>query len=117
MPFPKNSVARSGGAQADVDLTVARTLRHRLFVRAGQNHAGQGAIITNVVLFVVNVIVGDAMTIRLGLSPRAVFDRLAAVHVCSSSTSGVRRIRSTCSRCDRTEMERTWGTRFFVKCP
>lgn len=34
-------------------------------------------VISNVALFLINLIVGDAMTLRLGLSPKAVFEQFA----------------------------------------
>jgi len=78
-------------------------------------------IITNVVLFVMNVIVGDAMTIRLGLSPQAVFEHFAVwqpfTYMFLHSTGGVGHIlfNMLALWMIGTELERTWGTRFFVK--
>src|SRR4029453_18440750 len=68
-----------------------------------------------------NVIVGDAMTIRLGLSPQAVFEQLALwqpfTYMFLHSTSGVGHIlfNMLALWMIGTELERTWGSRFFVK--
>ena len=78
-------------------------------------------IITNVVLFVLNVIVGDVMTLRLGLSPQAVFEQLrvlAAVHLhVPAQHGGIGHILINMLSLWMfgTELERTWGTRFFTK--
>jgi membrane associated rhomboid family serine protease len=78
-------------------------------------------IITNVVLFVLNVIVGDAMTLRLGLSPQAVFGQLALwqpiTYMFLHSTGGFGHILFNMLSLWMigTELERTWGTRFFTK--
>jgi len=78
-------------------------------------------IITNVVLFVLNMIVGDAMTLRLGLSPQAVFGQLAlwqpVTYMFLHSTGGVGHIlfNMLALWMIGTELERTWGTRFFAK--
>jgi membrane associated rhomboid family serine protease len=78
-------------------------------------------IISNVALFVLNVIVGDVMTLRLGLSPQAVFGQLALwqpfTYMFLHSTSGIGHIlfNMLALWMIGTELERTWGTRFFVK--
>jgi membrane associated rhomboid family serine protease len=78
-------------------------------------------LITNIVLFVLNVIVGDAMTLRLGLSPQAVFEQFALwqpfTYMFLHSTSGFGHIlfNMLALWMIGTELERTWGTRFFVK--
>jgi len=78
-------------------------------------------IITNVVLFVLNLIVGDAMTLRLGLSPQAVFEQFALwqpfTYMFLHSTGGVGHvlINMLSLWMFGTELERTWGTRFFTK--
>ena len=78
-------------------------------------------IITNVVLFVLNAIVGDAMTIRLGLSPQAVFEQWALwqpfTYMFLHSTAGIGHIliNMLALWMFGTDLERTWGTRFFVK--
>jgi membrane associated rhomboid family serine protease len=78
-------------------------------------------IITNVALFVLNLIVGDMMTLRLGLSPQAVFEQLALwqpfTYMFLHSTSGVGHIliNMLALWMFGCELERTWGTRFFVK--
>src|SRR6187431_925674 len=75
-------------------------------------------ILTNVVLF---VIVGDAMTIRLGLSPQAVFEQFALwqpfTYMFLHSTGGFGHILFNMLGLWMfgTELERTWGTRFFTK--
>lgn len=77
-------------------------------------------IITNVIAFVLNLIV-DVMTIRLGLWPKAVFEDLALwqpfTYMFLHSTSGVGHllINMLSLWMFGTELERTWGTRFFVK--
>ncbi len=78
-------------------------------------------IITNVALFVLNLIVGDVMTLRLGLSPQAVFEQLALwqpfTYMFLHSTSGIGHIlfNMLALWMFGTELERTWGTRFFAK--
>ena len=78
-------------------------------------------IIANVVLFVLNVIVGDAMTIALGLSPQAVFTQLALwqpftyMFLHSTSSLGHILFNMLALWMIGTDLERTWGTRFFVK--
>ncbi|MFA5910098.1 MAG: rhomboid family intramembrane serine protease [Vicinamibacterales bacterium] len=77
-------------------------------------------IITNVVVFVINLIV-PAMTLRLGLEPRAVFEDFAfwqpITYMFLHSTSGVGHILTNMLSLWMfgTELERTWGTRFFTK--
>jgi membrane associated rhomboid family serine protease len=78
-------------------------------------------IIANVVLFVLNMIVGDVMTLRLGLSPQAVFQNFALwqpfTYMFLHSTGGVGHIliNMLALWMFGTELERTWGTRFFTK--
>jgi membrane associated rhomboid family serine protease len=77
-------------------------------------------IITNVVVYLVNLIV-PAMTLRLGLEPRAVFESLALwqpfTYMFLHSTGGVGHIliNMLALWMFGTELERTWGTRFFTK--
>ena len=78
-------------------------------------------IITNVVLFALNVIVGEAMTISLGLTPQAVFEQFAlwqpVTYMFLHSTGGFGHIlfNMLALWMIGTDLERTWGTRFFVK--
>ena len=78
-------------------------------------------IITNVVVFVMNLIVGEAMTMRLGLAPQAVFGQLAFwqpfTYMFLHSITGVGHvlINMLSLWMFGTELERTWGTRFFTK--
>jgi membrane associated rhomboid family serine protease len=78
-------------------------------------------IVTNVVLYVINLIVGDIMTLRLGLSPQAVFEQLALwqpftyMFLHSTSSMGHILINMLALWMFGTELERTWGTRFFTK--
>ena len=78
-------------------------------------------IITNVVAFVLNLIVGPVMTLRLGLSPQAVFEQFAFwqpfTYMFLHSTSGFGHILFNMLGLWMfgTELERTWGTRFFIK--
>ena len=78
-------------------------------------------IITNVVAFVLNLILGEVMTIRLGLSPQAVFEQFALwqpfTYMFMHSTSGFGHILFNMLSLWMigTELERTWGTRFFTK--
>ena len=78
-------------------------------------------IIANVVLFVLNVIVGEAMTIALGLSPQAVFTQFALwqpftyMFLHSTSSFGHILFNMLALWMIGTDLERTWGTRFFVK--
>jgi membrane associated rhomboid family serine protease len=78
-------------------------------------------VIANVGLFLINMIVGDAMTIRLGLSPQAVFEQLAVwqpiTYLFLHSTGGLGHIlfNMLALWMFGTDLERTWGTRFFIK--
>ena len=78
-------------------------------------------LITNVVLFFMNMIVGDAMTLRLGLSPQAVFEQMAlwqpVTYMFLHSTGGIGHIlfNMLALWMFGTDLERTWGTRFFTK--
>jgi membrane associated rhomboid family serine protease len=78
-------------------------------------------IITNVVAFVLNLIVGNVMTLRLGLSPQAVFEQLSLwqpfTYMFLHSTGGFGHILINMLSLWMfgTELERTWGTRFFTK--
>ena len=78
-------------------------------------------IITNVVFFVMNLIVGEAMTMRLGLEPRAVFEDFAFwqpftyMFLHSITGFGHVLINMLSLWMFGTELERTWGTRFFTK--
>ena len=78
-------------------------------------------LITNVVLFFMNVIVGEEMTRSLGLSPRLVFEHAALwqpfTYMFLHSTSGLGHIlfNMLALWMFGTELERTWGTRFFTK--
>ena len=78
-------------------------------------------LITNLALFVLNLIVGDAMTLRLGLSPQAVFEQLAVwqpiTYMFLHSTGGLGHVlfNMLALWMFGTELERTWGTRFFTK--
>jgi membrane associated rhomboid family serine protease len=91
------------------------------FGPGGMTPAVKLLIITNVVLFLLNMIVGDAMTLRLGLSPQAVFEQLAVwqpfTYMFLHSTGGVGHILINMLSLWMfgTELERTWGTRFFTK--
>ena len=78
-------------------------------------------LITNVALFFLNAIVGDVMTIRLGLSPQSVFEDGAlwqpVTYMFLHSTRGLGHIlfNMLALWMFGTELERTWGTRFFTK--
>jgi hypothetical protein len=67
------------------------------------------------------MIVGDAMTISLGLTPQAVFEQFALwqplTYMFLHSTGGVGHIlfNMLALWMIGTDLERTWGTRFFVK--
>lgn len=76
-------------------------------------------VIANVVVFFLNLIVGDVMTIRLGLSPQDVFTRFALWQPLTymflhGSVSHVL-FNMLALWMFGTELERTWGTRFFTK--
>jgi membrane associated rhomboid family serine protease len=77
-------------------------------------------ISVNVAIFFLNVIV-PAMTLRLGLLPAAVFEQLAlwqpVTYMFLHSTGGFGHIlfNMLALWMIGTELERTWGTRFFVK--
>jgi membrane associated rhomboid family serine protease len=78
-------------------------------------------IVTNVIAFVLNLIIGPIMTIRLGLTPQAVFEQFALwqpfTYMFLHSTSGFGHILFNMLSLWMigTELERTWGTRFFTK--
>lgn len=78
-------------------------------------------IIANVALFVINMIVGDMMTLRLGLSPQAVLEQFAlwqpVTYMFLHSTGGFGHIlfNMLALWMIGTDLERTWGTRFFIK--
>ena len=77
-------------------------------------------VITNVIVFVVNMIV-PVMTLRLGLQPQAVFESLALwqpiTYMFLHDIGGVGHIliNMLALWMFGTELERTWGTRFFTK--
>ena len=105
------------------DLTVARypSGTGYSFGPGGITPAVKVLISANVALFVLNMIVGDMMTLRLGLSPQAVFEQLALwqpfTYMFLHSITGVGHIlfNMLALWMIGTELERTWGTRFFVK--
>ena len=76
-------------------------------------------IIANVLLFALNSIVGQVMTERLGLSPVAVFNQLAVWQPLTYMFlhGGVTHVlfNMLALWMFGTELERRWGTRFFVK--
>ena len=78
-------------------------------------------LIANIALFFLNAIVGDVMTIRLGLSPQSVFEDGAlwqpVTYMFLHSTRGLGHIlfNMLALWMFGTELERTWGTRFFTK--
>jgi membrane associated rhomboid family serine protease len=78
-------------------------------------------IITNIVAFALNLIVGEAMTMRLGLLPQAVFEQFAVwqpvTYMFLHSTTSFSHIlfNMLALWMIGTDLERTWGTRFFVK--
>ena len=91
------------------------------FGPGGISPAVKTLIIANVVLFALNVIVGEAMTLRLGLSPQAVFTEFALwqpftyMFLHSTSSFGHILFNMLALWMIGTDLERTWGTRFFVK--
>jgi membrane associated rhomboid family serine protease len=76
-------------------------------------------IIANVVLFALNAIVGEVMTHRLGLSPVSVFKQFAVWQPLTYMFlhGGVTHVlfNMLALWMFGTELERMWGTRFFVK--
>ena len=78
-------------------------------------------ITANVVIFMLNIIVGAAMTVRLALTPQAVFEGLALwqplTYMFLHSTGGLGHLlfNMLALWMIGTELERTWGTRFFAK--
>ena len=90
------------------------------FGPGGMTPAVKLLVITNVVMFVLNLIV-PTMTLRLGLQPSAVFEGFAFwqlfTYMFLHSTSGVGHILFNMLALWMlgTELERTWGTRFFTK--
>jgi len=91
------------------------------FGPGGISPAVKTLIIANVVLFALNMIVGEAMTLRLGLSPQAVFTEFALwqpftyMFLHSTSSFGHILFNMLALWMIGTDLERTWGTRFFVK--
>lgn len=77
-------------------------------------------VITNLIVFGVNLIV-PMMTLRLGLQPQAVFEGFAiwqpVTYMFLHDTGGVGHIliNMLALWMFGTELERTWGTRFFTK--
>ena len=77
-------------------------------------------IISNVLLFLLNLIV-PAMTLRLGLDPGAVFEQWAlwqpVTYMFLHDTQGIGHLLFNMLSLWMigTELERTWGTRFFTK--
>jgi membrane associated rhomboid family serine protease len=90
------------------------------FGPGGISPAVKVLISANVAIFLLNVIV-PAMTLRLGLLPAAVFEQLAVwqpvTYMFLHSTGGFGHIlfNMLALWMIGTELERTWGTRFFVK--
>ena len=78
-------------------------------------------LITNIALFLINMIVGDVMTLRLGLTPQAVFEQFALwqpiTYMFLHSTGGLGHVlfNMLALWMFGTDLERTWGTRFFTK--
>ena len=76
-------------------------------------------LITNVALFFMNLVVGDDMTIRLGLSPQAVFTQFALwqplTYMFLHASFGHILFNMLSLWMFGTDLERTWGTRFFTK--
>ena len=105
------------------DLTVARYPSgvSYAFGPGGITPAVKILIIINVVVFVLNMIVGDAMTLRLGFSPQAVIEQFAIwqpfTYMFLHSTGGFFHIlfNMLALWMIGTDLERTWGTRFFTK--
>jgi membrane associated rhomboid family serine protease len=78
-------------------------------------------LIINVTLFFMNLIVGEAMTLSLGLRPQAVLEQLALwqpiTYMFLHSTGNIGHILFNMLGLWMfgTDLERTWGTRFFTK--
>ena len=76
-------------------------------------------LIANTVLFFMNVVVGPDMTIRLGLSPQAVFTQFAVwqpiTYMFLHANFGHILFNMLSLWMFGTDLERTWGTRFFTK--
>ena len=76
-------------------------------------------IVTNVIAFVLNLIIGPVMTLRLGLSPQAVFEQFALwqplTYMFLHGSVGHIFFNMLGLWMFGTELERTWGTRFFTK--
>ena len=91
------------------------------FGPGGISPAVKVLIITNVVLFAMNFIVGEAMTLSLALTPQAVVEKLSVwqlfTYMFLHSTGGFGHIlfNMLALWMIGTDLERTWGTRFFVK--
>jgi membrane associated rhomboid family serine protease len=76
-------------------------------------------IIVNVAVFVLDQIMRNAMTLRLGLSPQAVFTQLAlwqpVTYLFLHGGIGHLLFNMLALWMFGTDLERTWGTRFFTK--
>jgi membrane associated rhomboid family serine protease len=91
------------------------------FGPGGITPAVKTLIIANVAAFVLNLIVGPMMTLRLGLTPQDVLTGFAVwqpfTYMFLHSTGGFGHILFNMLSLWMigTELERTWGTRFFTK--
>ena len=76
-------------------------------------------LIANTALFFMNMVVGPDMTLRLGLSPQAVFTQLAlwqpVTYMFLHASFGHILFNMLSLWMFGTDLERTWGTRFFTK--
>ena len=117
---------RSVSAEAEpyYDLAVARYPGSNVSYTIGPGGISPAVkilVISNIALFLINLIVGDAMTLRLGLSPKAVFEQFALwqplTYMFLHSTGGLGHIlfNMLALWMFGTDLERTWGTRFFTK--
>lgn len=85
----------------------------------GISPAVKRLIIVNVAMFLLNAVVDGMMTLRLGLSPEAVFTQLAlwqpVTYMFLHGGLGHLLFNMLALWMFGTDLERTWGTRFFTK--
>jgi membrane associated rhomboid family serine protease len=108
--------------QAYYDLTVARYPSSGVAFQIGPGGISPAVkllVIVNVAMFLLNAIVDNVMTLRLGLSPEAVFTQLAlwqpVTYMFLHGGLGHLLFNMLALWMFGTDLERTWGTRFFTK--
>ena len=108
--------------QAYYDLTVARYPSSGVAFQIGPGGISPAVkllVIVNVAMFLLNALVDNVMTLRLGLSPEAVFTQLAlwqpVTYLFLHGGLSHLLFNMLALWMFGTDLERTWGTRFFTK--